>query len=169
MFLFGELLKMGDTISKYHSHQHALAQLVNEHISWNGLRVKVHANEYGNPFPGGFEFNRRHEYMKDLLVTKETKQDPYIFHMCWTEGKHHKIKFYHQMGQWYVKDGFDSGGCTGLDCCQQPQPKCHFRDMPSVIPCKDSPPLDPDRPGDSFWSDKDIALHANLSEISLTK
>ncbi|KAL3905632.1 MAG: hypothetical protein SGARI_004364 [Bacillariaceae sp.] len=156
MFLFGELLKMGDTISKYRSHQHALGQLLNEHVSWNEIRVKVHAHGFGNPFPGGFEFNRKPDYMKDLLITKETKQDPYIFHMCWTEGKHHKIKFYQQMGQWHVLDGFDTNGCKGFDCCRVPEPKCNFRDLPSVIPCKESPPLDKD-PGKSFWTDEDIA------------
>jgi hypothetical protein len=157
MFLFGELLKMGDTIARYHSHQHALSQLVNEHVGWTGIRVKVHKQGFGNPFPGGFEFNTKPDFMKDFLMTKESKQDPYIWHMCWTEGKEHKIKFYEQMGQWHVRNGFSRGECKGLNCCQEPEPKCNFRDYPSVIPCKDSPPLDEDDPGDSFWSDEEIA------------
>jgi Nucleotide-diphospho-sugar transferase len=152
VFLFGELLKMGDTISLYHSHQHALSQLLNEHISWTGLRVKVHPTGFDNPFPGGFEFNRRHGYMKDLLGNNETQQDPYIFHMCWTESKVYKKKFLQQIRHWYLRDGHESGSCNGLDCCiREPKVTCHFRDVPSVLPCKDSPPLDEEDPGDSFW------------------
>jgi hypothetical protein len=64
-----------------------LIQLLNEHISWAGIRVKVHQSGFDNPFPGGFDYNRRLEYMQDLLITKETGQDPYIFHMYWTESK----------------------------------------------------------------------------------
>jgi Nucleotide-diphospho-sugar transferase len=152
MFLFGELLKMGDTISLYHSHQHALSQLLNEHISWTGLRVKVHNTGFDNPFPGGFEFSRRHLYMKELLGGAHTNQDPYIFHMCWTESKEYKIKFFQQMGLWYVIDGYKNGSCTGIGCCtKKPEVRCHFRDMPSKIPCNDSPPLDEEDPGKSFW------------------
>ena len=87
LYLFGELLKMGDTISTFRSHQQPLSQLLNEHISWTGIRVKVYQSGFDNPFPGGFEYNLRLEYMKDLLITKETGQDPYIFHMYWTESK----------------------------------------------------------------------------------
>ncbi|KAG7359183.1 nucleotide-diphospho-sugar transferase [Nitzschia inconspicua] len=152
MFLFGELLKMGDTISLYHSHQHALSQLVNEHVSWTGLRVKVLPTGYGNPFPGGFEFNRRYPYMKDLLGNADTKEDPYIFHMCWTESAEYKRPYFQQMGEWYVRDGYESGSCSGIGCCEnEPKTICHFRDMPSAIPCVDSPPVDEDDPGDSFW------------------
>jgi hypothetical protein len=152
VFLFGELLKMGDTLSFYHSHQHALSQVLNEHISWTGLRVKVHPTGFDNPFPGGFEFNQHYPYMKDLLGNKETQQDPYIFHICWTESKIYKRKFLQQMRQWYVRDEYEIGRCNGYDCCvREPIVSCHFRDVPSVIPCKDSPPLDEEDPGDSFW------------------
>lgn len=152
MFLFGELLKMGDTILLYHSHQHALSQLVNEHISWTGLRVKVHPTGFDNPFPGGFEFSRRHAYMKELLGNPDTHQDPYIFHMCWTESKEYKQKFLQQMGHWYIEKDFERGSCIGLECCQkEAEVICHFRDVPSAIPCKESPPLDEEDPGESFW------------------
>jgi len=29
---------------------------------------------------------------------------PYIFHMSWTKNKDNKIKYFKQMGEWYVGD-----------------------------------------------------------------
>ena len=142
LFLFGQLLKMGDTISRYHSHQHALAQLLYEHISWTGIQVKVHKHGPGNPFPGGFEYNRRPQYMKGLLNNPNSTEDPYIFHMCWTESKVYKKKFFQQIGEWRVDEGFENESCSGIGCClATPNITCHFRNRPSIIPCEESPPL----------------------------
>jgi hypothetical protein len=137
---------MGDVVAQTKSHQAALTAVLNEHASWKGLRVKVWKRGTGNQFPGGFEYHRLHNEMRALLQGNSTA-DPYIFHMSWTTNKDNKKKFLEQMGQWYKKEGCDT---KGFDCClAKPNVICHYRDKPSSIPCRDSPPIDKGRK--SFW------------------
>jgi hypothetical protein len=83
--------------------------------------------------------------------------------MSWTSNKEEKRAKLEQMGDWYVKDKcvgrtaakirniskskkIDIGGT----CCKaNPKVKCHYKDIPSRIPCKDSPALEKNHP--SFW------------------
>jgi len=75
------------------------------------------------------------------------EKKPYIFHMSWTQNKDNKKLYFEQMGEWYTKE---STTCTGVDCClPQPNITCHYKDKPSKIPCKESPPID--KRGKSFW------------------
>lgn len=147
LFFFGMLLRMGDVIFKMGSHQAALTALLNEHASWKGLRVKVWPKGDGNQFPGGFEFHRRKEFMKQLVQRKiKEEESPYLFHMSWTTNKHNKKKFFQQMGEWHMKENC----LTGFECClAKPQITCHYRDKASIIPCKDSPTID--KGGRDFW------------------
>ena len=145
-YLFSSLLRQGDLVSSTHSHQAALTALLNEHVSFKGLRVKVLKHGDSNPFPGGYEYHRQKDIMKALLTGQSTAVQPYIFHMSWTKNKDNKKKFYEQMGEWYKKEHCMSG----LDCClAQPNIICHYRDKPSKIPCRDSPPIDKGKR--SFW------------------
>jgi len=159
------LLRSGDSIAKTKSHQTALAALLNEHVSWKGLRVKVWRKGEGNPFPGGVEYHQQADLMRRLLKrnqnaldermgksptypdTEILKDTPYIFHMSWTESKVNKKKYFQQMGEWYLKDECDD---TGYECCLAlPDTVCHYRDKPSLINCAKSPPID--RGHRSFW------------------
>mmetsp|Transcript_60629 Transcript_60629/g.148740 ORF Transcript_60629/g.148740 Transcript_60629/m.148740 type:complete len:605 (+) Transcript_60629:148-1962(+) len=158
-FFFSTLLRMGDVIMMTKSHQAALTGLINEFVSWKGLRVKVFRWGDNNPFPGGVEFHRNRQYMKNMLTKKfDTQLEPYIFHMSWTTNKDNKLKFFQQMGEWYTKKeaGLDLSSleeeraCTGTDCCLvKPEITCHYRDKASKIPCNDSPSIDKGRK--SFW------------------
>jgi Nucleotide-diphospho-sugar transferase len=91
---------------------------------------------------------------------------PYIFHMSWTTNKENKRKFFQQMGEWYVNDqcleksvqqlGIEGDQGQGDEsllvskcCAAEPLISCHYRDKPSKIPCKDSPPID--KGHGSFW------------------
>ena len=95
---------------------------------------------------------------------------PYIFHMSWTFNKDNKILYWQQMGEWYVQEkcvhkkvpdilGIAASTSDVTEpqqeqfistcCSKEPIITCHYRDKPSVIPCKDSPPIDAGRP--SFW------------------
>ena len=69
--------------------------------------------------------------------------------MSWTSNKANKKLYFEQMGEWRVKEGCpldsDGDGC----CLAEPMIKCHYRDKPSIIPCKSSPPIDKGKP--SFW------------------
>jgi len=139
--LLTRMLYEGDTIMTSGSHQQALNTLLAEHASLYGLRIKILS---GQDFPGGFQFHRDSEYMRDLLV-RQTRE-PWMFHMSWTKNKEFKIKFLQQMGMWYVKDN----SRLGVDSClKEPIAYCHFKDKPSVQPCRDSPSLD--KNGRSFW------------------
>ena len=164
-YLFTSLLYAGDIIIETDSHQHALVQLLNEHSSYFGLRVKVlDRDSHGINFPGGWHYHRKKDLMKKIMKEEVT---PYIFHMSWTHNKDNKIKFFQQMGEWYLNDkcinkskkyilkntdGDDTDSSVSLKnpcCLKKPQIKCHYRDKPSKIPCKKSDPIDKGRP--SFW------------------
>jgi hypothetical protein len=84
---------------------------------------------------------------------------PVIFHMSWTLNKDNKLLYFRQMGEWYVQDvcvakKVGEISTTGTDlagtcCAAEALVSCHYRDKPSKLPCKDSPPIDKGRP--SFW------------------
>lgn len=159
--LLTRMLCEGDTIMTSGSHQQALNTLLAEHTSLYGLRVKVLS---GRDFPGGFQFHRDQEYMRELLVKRTS--EPSMFHMSWTKNKQDKKLFFEQMGDWYVKDKCIGGTAdkilngtgkaiatdtdlAGACCMAKPEIKCHYRDKPSKIPCKDAPPMDKGR--GSWW------------------
>jgi hypothetical protein len=139
------LLRHGDLIARTSSHQAALTTLLNDHVSWRGLRVKVWKKGPTNAFPGGVEYHRAKDQMKKMLAGNATT-DPYIFHMSWTTNKANKKLYFQQMGEWYLKDDCMTGGAC---CLAEPHIVCHYRDKPSIIPCRDAPPIDKGRP--SFW------------------
>eukprot|EP00934_Nitzschia_sp_Nitz4_P005090 Nitzschia sp. Nitz4//scaffold12_size214221//128194//130007//NITZ4_001509-RA/size214221-augustus-gene-0.30-mRNA-1//-1//CDS//3329535047//5080//frame0 len=145
LYLFDMLLRDGDNIAKTKSHQAALTVLLNHHATWRGLRIKVWKKGEKNPFPGGVEYHQKKDMMRSIMK-HEAAVDPYIFHMSWTKNKDNKKKFFQQMGEWYLKDDC----LTGWECClAEPNVVCHYRDKPSIIPCKDKDPIDPGHP--SFW------------------
>lgn len=160
-YFFHSLLLKLDLILRTDSHQQALIAMMNEHVTLFGLKVKVFSRDT-EEFPGGYHYHQRTgKYMKQLFA-KEV--DPYIFHMSWTKNKDDKLLFLKQMGEWYVHDQCIhkttkeiTAGDANMDskimnaCCSvDALISCHYRDKPSKIPCKDSPPIDKDRP--SFWS-----------------
>jgi len=65
-YLFTSLLYAGDIIERAHSHQQALIQMMNEHSSYFGLRVKVLDRDTLN-FPGGWQYHRRKDLMKKIM------------------------------------------------------------------------------------------------------
>ena len=159
-YLFTSLLYHGDMIAESRSHQQALIQLLANHASLFGLRVKVLGRDVGE-FPSGWHYHRQKEFMREIMTEKVV---PEIFHINWTNNKVDKLKFYQQMGQWYVNDsciggtrdkilgvGEESNAVKLFEpcCLAEPNIICHYRDKPSKIPCKDSAPMDAGRP--SFW------------------
>lgn len=170
-YLFASLLYAGDIIIESDSHQQVLIQLMNEHSSLFGLRVKVFSRDT-DEFPGGFHYHRRKDLMKKIVMGEV---EPYIFHMSWTHNKDNKLKFFQQMGEWHLEDKCIGNNRTeiGLNnktrgsekeenvgasnmmplvmpcCLVKPNITCHYRDKPSKVPCKESDPIDKGRP--SFW------------------
>ncbi|GKY90578.1 hypothetical protein MPSEU_000031500 [Mayamaea pseudoterrestris] len=150
MHFFNTFLVSGDNIIATKSHQVALIALLGEHASLYGLRVKVF-NRNSDEFPGGHAFNQRKSFMKDLFAKAV---NPYIFHMSWTLNKVNKQRYFEQMGEWYyhsqcigktvdeILTTAHDGGLFEHCCSAEPLVTCHYRDKPSIIPCKDSPPID---------------------------
>ena len=157
--LFRHLLYSGDLLNAWYSHQQVLIALLSEYNSLLGLKVKVFAKER-DEFPGGWLFHRQPKEMKKIMQGESNSH--YIFHMSWTENKENKLKFFQQIGQWYVQEtcvgkhyneivGGDSSVSLSTHCClAEPLIKCHYKDKPSIIPCNDSPLLDKKR-GKPFW------------------
>jgi hypothetical protein len=153
-YFFSCFVKLGDMIQQSGSHQSALTSLLNEHVSYRGLKVKIFSRDE-DEFPGGFHYHRRKDYMKKMI---QNKVHPYIFHMSWTNNKENKRKFFQQLGEWYVQlkcvgkkvDEIKIEQSVFEDCCSaNPIVECHYRDKPSKIPCKDKPPIDKNRA--SWW------------------
>lgn len=143
-YLMSMLLRNLDTIGQ--SHQGALTALLNDHVSRNGLRVKVIPKGESNIFPGGYEFHSQKDFMR-RLVQRQLNPAPFVFHMSWTGPKEDKKRFLEQLGEWYLRDGC----MKGYACClPEPTVTCHYRDKPSVIPCSDSPSIGKGQA--SFWS-----------------
>jgi len=161
------LLFEGDVIIQCHSHQQAFIQIMNEHASLYNLRVKVLQRD-AEEFPGGYHYHRRKNFMKEILQKKTL---PYLFHMSWTANKDNKIKYFQQMGEWFVHDQcigqtyeniinniseltnpsayIDKSMPIQQCCLAEPNVICHYKDKPSLHPCKESPPID--KHGRSFW------------------
>jgi hypothetical protein len=161
---FNSFLLAGDLILATRSHQVPLVALLQEHASMYGLRVKIFSRSEDD-FPGGHAFHRRRPFMLKILNGEVV---PYIFHMSWTLNKNNKVKFFRQMGEWFLNEQCvqtPAAEILGLDtteevsivkdslvepCCSAEYIfSCHYRDKPSKRPCKDSPSIDKDQ--GSFW------------------
>lgn len=156
--LFRSMLYAGDLIYASRSHQNVLIALLAEYSSFSGLRVKILSKDM-EEFPGGFHYHTRKESVKKLV---QGKSNAYIFHMSWTQNKVNKLEYFRQMGDWYLHDeciGKEAneivsgtkikGNLIGSCCSAEPLITCFYRDKPSKIPCRQSPPKD--KKGASFW------------------
>lgn len=152
-YVFTSLLYHGALVRHSKSHQQILVQLLLEHSSLFGTKVKVFDKIATDEFPGGFHYHRKWDLMHDIV---SGKSNAYILHMSWTENKDNKVKFFRQLGEWYVQDqciGHDyvalvegdevTDGSLINQCCSiEPIFSCHYRDKPSKEPCFDSPCID---------------------------
>ena len=154
-------LVSGDLILATSTHQAPFLSILSEHASLHGLRVKILP---GDSFPGGKHFQTNKQYMRYLLkavpVPSNVIIDPWIFHMSWTLNKDAKLQHFQQMGDWHVNSiclptgTYDTNQAAiskpnelQQQCCSAtPIIKCHHRDLPSIIPCHDSPAHQKDRP-----------------------
>ena len=146
----------GDLILKTDSHQQALVAVLSEHANLYGLRVKALSRD-DDGFPGGYHFHQKSGAFMKAFFAKE--KQPYIFHMSWTTNKDNKLLFFRQMGEWYLQDQCIQKKTSEIElqnndfvesCCSAaPLFSCHYKDKPSIKPCKDSPTID--KRGKSFW------------------
>ena len=141
------------------NEQMPLNQLLAEHVSLHGLKVKVLDEHY---FPTGFVYHNRPDIMRAVFAGTLV---PYIFHMSWTKSKINKLLYFQQMGEWFVEDkcigvqaslilndtlSTKTSGALITSCCSAiPLISCHYRNKPSIINCSESNSTDPN--GASFW------------------
>ena len=158
-YLFMSFLYHADLVSLSGSHQQVMVQLLQEHSSQFGLKVKVFDKDETEYFPCGWQFYRRKDFMKSML---KGKSSAYIYHSSWTANKVDKLKFLKQLGEWYVHDKCHSpvvdeiikggpvdGELANKCCSAEPLITCYYSDLPSKIPCTGSPRKDPG--GEDFW------------------
>ncbi len=156
-----------DHLFSSHSHQQTLLEVLSEHVSLFGLRIKTFDADDTVFFPDGAHFHTKKVFMKDFIKGKFDK-DLYIFHMNWNKNKKEKIDYMRQMGQWFVKEtcadqslnetlaalsnlksSLGGNATIGHTCCSlEPIFSCHWSDKPSIHPCKDKPARDARA---SFW------------------
>jgi Nucleotide-diphospho-sugar transferase len=155
-YFLTSLLMQADLVLKTDSHQQAMTAVLSEHASLFGLRIKVLSRDE-HDFPGGWHYHRKNPvFMRDMV---QGKVSPIIFHMSWTKNKDNKLKFLQQMGEWYLQHqciakkltdmNVESSNFVSKCCSKEAVVTCHYKDKPSIIPCKDSPAID--NGGKSFW------------------
>ena len=145
-YLLTSLLYHNVLVALSGSHQQVMIQLMQEHSSLFGLKVKVFDKFETEYFPCGWHLFRRPDFMKRLV---KGESDAYIYHSSWTSNKHDKLKYLKQLGEWYVQDkcdssvdeilGPDSGrsGALATECCSaEPLVQCYYRDLASKVPCE---------------------------------
>jgi hypothetical protein len=52
-------------------------------------------------FPTGILYHHDRKFMRRL---KRKEEDPYGFHMCWTQGKPDKLKYLRKASMWYLTE-----------------------------------------------------------------
>lgn len=160
-YLFTSFLYHTVIVSLSGSHQQVMIQLLQDYSSLFGLHVKIFDKVETEFFPCGWQFFRRKDFMKRFV---QGESDAFIYHSSWTSNKADKLKYLQQLGEWYVQDKCHNSvdeimggktlksGALANECCSaEALVKCYYRDVPSKIPCKSSPTLDPG--GKDFWEE----------------
>jgi hypothetical protein len=92
------IMTIYDAVQALGSHQNVLTTRLVEGLALSAERTVILPL---NAFPGGVHYHHDHAYMRRL----ERKQEhPYVFHMCWTQGKPDKLVYLRKAHMWYLKD-----------------------------------------------------------------
>lgn len=70
-------------------------------------------------FPNGILYHHNKKFMKSLA---EKKEDPYHFHMCWTQGKPQKLDYLRKASMWYLSEK-----CSALPDLIHPKGKMYVK------------------------------------------
>lgn len=101
LYLMELMLKSAVEISATHSHQATLTRHITEAHHVMGLSLSVLDMKL---FPSGIMFHHEKPYVNDVLAYKEL---PYVWHMCWTSSRDDKVKYFKEMGMWFIDDSVD--------------------------------------------------------------
>ena len=81
-----------------HSHQSVLIRHVSECHHFAGLSVYVLDREL---FPSGQAYHENKPFIKRIQARS---YKPFVFHMCWTTNRVDKLKYFKDIGLWYLPD-----------------------------------------------------------------
>jgi hypothetical protein len=87
-----------DVVQVTGSHQNVFTQRLVEGLSLAAPNTQI-LRMYD--FPNGILYHHDQKYMKSM---KNQKEDPYHFHMCWTQGKPQKLEYLRKANMWYLSD-----------------------------------------------------------------
>ncbi len=94
-----KLVKSGPSeIGFTHSHQSVLIRHLSESYHHAKLSVYVLDREL---FPSGQAYHENKPFIKKIT---EGKFRPYVFHMCWTSNREDKVKYFKEIGYWYLPE-----------------------------------------------------------------
>jgi hypothetical protein len=80
------------------SHQNVFTLRLLEGLDFSGLRPVMLSM---TDFPSGVKFSHDRPFMRGI---RDGHEMPFIFHMCWTKNREHKLVNFHEAGMWYVND-----------------------------------------------------------------
>lgn len=94
-----KLVKSGPSeIGFTHSHQSVLIRHLSESYHHAKLSVYVLDREL---FPSGQAYHENKPFIKKIT---EGLFRPYVFHMCWTSNREDKVKYFKEIGYWYLPE-----------------------------------------------------------------
>jgi len=164
--LLTSFLSLSDNVMA-RNDQSTMNMLLQLHSNQYGLHVKTISRE--EPiFLSGFHLWRRKDMMKGVM---KNELIPYTYHANWNHGGEEKKQHLLQLGLWHLQShcsnvttetavaplltlGASKKSNNGSDlmehcCLAEPSIACFYRDVPSKIPCMDSPLKN--EGGVSFW------------------
>jgi Nucleotide-diphospho-sugar transferase len=151
-----------ELIVHYCSDQATLHTILDESRSLFGLKIAVVSREEYK-FLSGYHFHiedPKNNPIQRMMVDQYQERSganssgaqirPYTLHMSYTSNKTFKVKFFRQLGEWRVEQHFIQPNSTEVltspktqaYCIMEPpDSECFYRNLPSKVPCHDSPPL----------------------------
>ena len=91
------LLKSGvSEIDVTHSHQAVLTRHLLEAHDLAGLQVDILPN---TQFPSGAMYHHNKTFIKEIVAYTVV---PHVFHMCWTQSRTDKVKYFKELGLWFL-------------------------------------------------------------------
>jgi hypothetical protein len=95
-FLTWSIISAFNTLQATGSHQNVLTMRLLESLDMVKFHFKILPL---SNFPSGIMLHHNETYMTGI---KNGDEKPYIFHMCWTQGKKDKLKYLKKVGMWHL-------------------------------------------------------------------
>mmetsp|Transcript_7062 Transcript_7062/g.22936 ORF Transcript_7062/g.22936 Transcript_7062/m.22936 type:complete len:533 (-) Transcript_7062:26-1624(-) len=133
LFMYRMLMSYDDVLAQ-RSHQSALITLLLEHVARYGLTANVlDASE----FPQGAVFHHDKDTIQDFV---DGRKEPWLFHMCWTASRTDKLRFFKNLGLWFLQPTCDLARWQGYkpqsaeDGNKLDASKCCLGNVPWSVP-----------------------------------